>query len=178
MQQWYVVYTQTNFERKVTALIKRKGIDCFTPYNTVFSAKEIITEPLFPSYAFLCASEAELKWALKIKWVINTLFFLKQPVILDDRDVQILRSFVTNHNNIKIAKTGFGFYQKKAGELNEPKSFKDANSNDARKDSIILSALGVALIAEKESRPVIVLERQIFNNKFLFKLAAKLHLYD
>jgi transcription antitermination factor NusG len=178
MKKWYVVYTEPNQERKVTAIIKQKDINCFIPVNTVLSAKKSAREPLFPFYVFVCATEPELRWILKLRWVINMLFFLSEPVTLTEDEIHLLRSFVTTHKNIKIANTGFGCYKKNVSQLLKEHKVvaKETYLTDARKESILVSSLGVTLIAEKEDPTVIVLEEQVDSYRFLARLAARLHL--
>ncbi|MBB5635118.1 transcription antitermination factor NusG [Pedobacter cryoconitis] len=54
---WCVLYTRTNFEKKIANELKRKGIAVFLPTVKLLKQwsdrKKIIDSPLFPSYLFV-----------------------------------------------------------------------------------------------------------------------------
>jgi transcription antitermination factor NusG len=107
-KNWYIIYTRPKTEKKVaTALSKRKNKN-FVPLNSktvsVFRKIKIQQEPLFKCYVFANISEAEIEKVKSIDGVINFVYWKGQPAIIREKELHLIKEFVTDFVDINIEK--------------------------------------------------------------------------
>jgi len=103
-KRWYAVYTKPRCEKKVAVLLAKKKIESYCPLIGVMKQKKIIYRPLFSSYIFVCASEAQLKVIGRTQGVINFLYWLSEPVVIQNEEIEAIKQFVYDHENIQLEK--------------------------------------------------------------------------
>jgi transcription antitermination factor NusG len=108
-KNWYAVYTRPKSEKKVASYLTKKRIDCFCPMNRViksnsFEKTKVVEEPLFPSYVFINLNESEFQTAKHCSEIINFLYWLGRPVTFKEIEIENLKDFTENHNNIQTQK--------------------------------------------------------------------------
>jgi len=106
--KWYAVHTRQKWEKKVAHLLEKKGIEQYCPLNRVCrqwsDRKKIVLEPLFNSYVFIRINEAD---HLKIKQtdgVISLVYWLGKPAVIKDEEIETIKSFLNNHQNVQLEK--------------------------------------------------------------------------
>ena len=108
-KKWYAVYTRVRWEKKVSELFTKRNIENYCPLNKVqrqwADRKKIILEPLFTSYVFVRATEAEHLQLKKTDGVINLVYWLGKPAIIRDTEISMIQSFLSEHVNISLEKT-------------------------------------------------------------------------
>lgn len=108
-RNWYVICTQNKQEKKVAALLTKKGIENFCPFtineikNVSRSSKEY--GPLFKSYVFVNASEDEMGTIKKMPYVVNPLYWRSKPAIINGDEINAIKMLVENYSCMRLEKT-------------------------------------------------------------------------
>lgn len=107
--EWYVVYTRQGMEMKVAKELKKRNIESYCPVNKVqhkwWSFKKSEGQPLFNSYVFVKIEEKDVPVLKKINGVVNVLYWLGKPAVVQDQEIHMIRDFLTNHTNVSVEKT-------------------------------------------------------------------------
>ncbi len=108
-KKWYAVYTRARWEKKVSDVLTRKNISNYCPLNKVVrqwsDRKKIVHEPLFTSYVFVNTTEKELLTIKKTSGVINPVYWLGKPAVIQDYEIEAIMRFLEDHSNVKLQKT-------------------------------------------------------------------------
>jgi transcription antitermination factor NusG len=106
---WYAVYTRPNREKQVTDLLLKKGIETYCPYNKIYvryhGRNKEITEPLFRSNVFFRQEEEKLGPVLQTRGVINFLYWLGQPAVIKNEEIEAIKLFLIEYPNIELERT-------------------------------------------------------------------------
>lgn len=108
-KKWYVVYTRSRCEKKVYTVLTKRGVESYCPLNKCLrkwaDRKKIVLEPLFRSYVFVKVSRQEIE---KIKQhtsdIVNVVYWLGNPAIVRDDEINQIQLFLGEYQNIKIEK--------------------------------------------------------------------------
>jgi transcription antitermination factor NusG len=103
-KNWYAVYTKPHSEKKVTAILKKKKIECYCPMIGMMKQKRIVYQPLFTSYIFVSIPQGKLKVINHTNGVVNFLYWLDKPVVIKNDEIEAIKRFVHDHENIKLEK--------------------------------------------------------------------------
>jgi len=106
---WYVVYTRPRWEKKVAAVLADRGVLHYCPLNKVqkqwSDRKKIVFEPLFKGYVFV-QMDARHKWDIKqVDGIINFVYWLGKPAIVKDEEIDIIRKFLQEFNDVEVVNT-------------------------------------------------------------------------
>ena len=105
IKKWYAVYTKPRCEKKVTALLAKKKIESYCPVVGIMKQKKLIYQPLFASYVFVHAHEEQLETINQTKDIVNFLYWLDKPVVIKNDEIEAIKQFVHDHENIQLEKT-------------------------------------------------------------------------
>jgi transcriptional antiterminator NusG len=162
--KWHIVFTKPRREKKVIETLEKKKIKSYFPENKVSSAytnhKVVSLEPLFPSYVFVHIAESQLNDVLRTSGVINAMYWLKQPATVPDRDIELIRYFVSEYQNLLVEKAEV--------RMSEPASISKGSlvSKSGNMPSpcvqAVLPSLGYVLISEVDT----LTETHQLNNTF------------
>ncbi len=113
---WYAISTKPRWEKKVAMLLEDKGIENYCPLNKVHKQwsdrKKVIYEPIFKSYVFVKVEEQK-KWDLKrIAGVINYVYWLGKPARIKDEEINTIKKFLHEFNDVQIEQIGLRVNQK------------------------------------------------------------------
>ena len=151
-KQWYILYTRTGYEKKVSNLLSRKSIDNYYPVKRHWNGrKKIVAEPLFDSYVFVRVREAELSHIRITDGVINFAYWLGKPAIVRDEEIDIMKRFTNEYSNVNLEKIPFnvnGTSRVIGTPLIEQKGHVISVKNNTVK--IVLPSLGYIMVAELE----------------------------
>ncbi|OKL39562.1 UpxY family transcription antiterminator [Pontibacter flavimaris] len=110
-QNWYAIYTKPRWEKKVAQTLTQHSIQAYCPINRVVrqwsDRKKIIHAPLFTSYVFVRITEKEIAEVKKGDGVINLVHWLGKPAIIRDEEIEIIRQFLAEHQNVQLEKVQF-----------------------------------------------------------------------
>jgi transcription antitermination factor NusG len=88
---WYAAYTSANHEKKVTAELQRRAVECFLPlYGSVrrWRDRRVRLEmPLFPGYVFVRSSPAQRLCVLQIPGVVRFVSFSSGPARVPEAEI-------------------------------------------------------------------------------------------
>lgn len=105
-KKWYAVYTRHRWEKKVFQLLQEKGIEAYCPLNRVMrkwsDRMKTVEEPLFKSYVFVRVSEDEKTPVRMINGVVNFVYWLGKPAIVKDKEIEIIKKFLDEHDNVEV----------------------------------------------------------------------------
>lgn len=107
-KNWYVLYTRPQCEKKVAALLTKKKIENFIPLVTVESQKswrnKLIHKPLFNAYVFVHVTQEQVGSLIQMDGVINILHWLGRAAIISDAEVNSIKEFTVDCQNITLEK--------------------------------------------------------------------------
>ncbi|MFT3936675.1 MAG: UpxY family transcription antiterminator [Chitinophagaceae bacterium] len=113
-KKWFVVYTRPRWEKKVAGLFAKKKIEHYCPLNKVHKQwsdrKKTVEEPLFTSYVFVRIDEAEQLSVRLTDGVVNFIYWLGKPAVIHNDEIETIKDFLTNHQNISLQKTNVNLH--------------------------------------------------------------------
>jgi transcription antitermination factor NusG len=108
-KNWYAVYTKPGLETKVAHVLTKRKISNYHPVNMVQNqrsdSKKIIYKPLFTSFVFVLAEENKQTEIKNIGGVINFVYWLSKPAIIDHEEINTIKTFLNEYENIQLVKT-------------------------------------------------------------------------
>ncbi len=107
------------------------------------------TEPLFKSYLFVHITESEISRLYRAEGVVSVLYWLGQPAIIRDEEIDAIKDFTTNYRYLGVERTSVNISDR-VKIVNGP-SYKMEGKFISIKSKTIkvnLPSLGFALIAE------------------------------
>jgi len=153
--KWYAVYTRPRWEKKVAYVLEKKGIEQYCPLNKIYrqwsDRRKLILEPLFTSYVFVRTTEKMHSEIKSLNGIINFVYGLSKPAIIRDEEINCIKEFLNNHNNVQLQKTPVDVNDTvriTSGALTEYEGNVVAVKSKTVK--IILPSLGYRMIAEVE----------------------------
>lgn len=105
-RRWYAIYTRPRWEKKVNLLLGEKGIESYCPLNKIkrkwSDRLKTVEEPLFKSYVFVRIDDGEKTPVRMTHGVINFVYWNKKPAIVKDKEIQTIKRFLDEHENIHV----------------------------------------------------------------------------
>lgn len=107
-QKWFAVYTKPRWEKKVAKLLTEKGVENYCPLNKVrrkWSDRiKLVEEPLFKSYVFVKVTDEGRTGVRMTDGVINFVYWDGRPAIIKEKEIQAIRQFLEEHENVELVK--------------------------------------------------------------------------
>ena len=101
---WYAVYTKPRWEKKVHLLLSEKKLESYCPLNKVTKKwsdrMKTVEEPLFKSYVFVRATPEEHTKVRMTNGVVNFVYWLGKPAIVQDHEIAVIRKFLNEYENV------------------------------------------------------------------------------
>ncbi len=108
---WYAIYTKPRWEKKVHELLLKKGIESYCPLNRVVKQwsdrKKKMEIPLFTSYIFTNITAQQQSDIRMTAGVVNFVYWLGKPAIINNKEMKALQDFVSNNENILVQQIGY-----------------------------------------------------------------------
>lgn len=109
-KSWYAIYTKSNCEKKVAALLAKKKIVNYCPLNRIIAdyqsnKRKMTYVPLLTSFVFVHITDAEMEAIKQTNCVINFVYWLGKPAVIKNDEISNLQHFVNEYSNVKIEKT-------------------------------------------------------------------------
>jgi len=150
-KKWFIVYTRPGQEKKVTESLNRKKIECFCPLSSTtyqpLHKKKTAFQVLFCCYSFAKICESQIPELRKINGVINLVFWLNRPFVVPDHEINIIKEFVNDYQNVTLEKVGIDEKVRFSNNiLAENKDLRIYTRNNTGR--VILPALGYIMTGE------------------------------
>lgn len=98
--EWYVIYTKPRWEKRVAGDLQKIDIEAYCPMITEVrqwsDRKKKVTTPLFKSYVFVRLSAKDRERVFEVPGVVQYLFWLKQPAIVRDSEIETIKQWLDN----------------------------------------------------------------------------------
>ena len=105
-KNWYVVYTRPQCEKKIATLLTKKKIENFIPLVCIETQNarrnKVTYKPLFQSYVFVYATEHDAMMLKQTDGVINLLYWLGRPAVINEAEINAIREFTSDYQNIDL----------------------------------------------------------------------------
>jgi transcription antitermination factor NusG len=159
-KQWYALYTQPKWEKRVTETLEKKKLEVYCPMNHRVprhwgERKKALMEPLFQSLIFVYASEADQERIRETDGVINFIHWLNKPAIIRQEEIDTIRKFLNEYDFVSLEKATVNLNEK-VRIINGPLMMWEGQIVQVRTNvvKIMLPSLGYALVAEiREEQP-------------------------
>jgi transcription antitermination factor NusG len=105
-KKWFAIYVLSRNEKKVASLLTDQNIENYLPLHKTMKQwsdrKKMVEEPLFKSYVFAHIAEDEKPKVRETKGVLNFVYWLGQPAVIRDQEIEIIKHFLENYENIEV----------------------------------------------------------------------------
>lgn len=158
---WYLLFVKKNWEKKIAQILTRKKIENYYPLHTSDTSndkKKIIGQPLIPSHIFVRATKGQHILLKKLPGIINFVYWLGEPVIVKDQEINLIKRFLSEYSNVRLEKISVN--SSESGKIiNHSFNVQDTQviSLETKKVKAILPSLGFTLIAEVEPTKIRVI---------------------
>ncbi len=92
---WYVLYTKSRQEKKVTEGLNLLGVNAYCPVVTTMKQwsdrKKKVEEPLIKSYVFVNLEESNRDIVFEVPGVVRYLFWLGKPAVVRAIEIEALK---------------------------------------------------------------------------------------
>ncbi len=105
---WYVLYTKSRNEKKLSGTLKEKGMEVYCPLQETMKQwsdrKKKVLEPVFRSYVFVFLNDysKDNVEVLRTPGAVRFLWWLGKPGIVKDEEIQAIRDFLNSYKNVKL----------------------------------------------------------------------------
>lgn len=168
-KNWYVVYTRPQCEKKIASLLTKKKIENFIPLVCVETQKtrrnKVSYKPLFQSYVFVYATEQETFMLRQTDGVINLLYWLGRPAVINEAEINAIKEFTNDYQNIDLERLSVNSNMLERSIYRS--SYEIEGNLVAIKNKTIkinLPSLGYAMIANLKEDSIFVRERAMSQN--------------
>jgi transcription antitermination factor NusG len=168
-KNWYAVYTKPHYEKKVASLFTKRKIENFCPLNCVkiqsFMRGKTIKEPLFKSYVFVNLTLNEITQIKGIDGVISLLYWMGKPAIIKEDEIDAIREFNNNHQNIELERTHVNTND--TARIVDAPSYSMDGKVFALKNKTVkvyLPSLGYIMVAKMEEESIFARDTTLLQN--------------
>lgn len=151
--RWYAVYTRSRWEKKVNQLLREQGFESYCPLNKVTrrwsDRVKVVEEPLFKSYVFVKINDKERTSVRMVNGVINFVYWQGKPAIIRDREIQTIRKFLDEYDNVSVAQASSLSTHQRVKIISGPLMDQEGEILQIRKRTVqvAIDSLGYILIA-------------------------------
>ncbi len=150
---WYGIYTKQNCEKKVAEFLNRRGIENYYPARIVKNWSFVKSvQPLLPCYVFVRTEENQLSTIKNFPGVINFLFWLGQPVVIQDSEIEIMKVVFSENTDVEVRKTEINFTK-----INDGPKISSSETDGMKTYKITLCSIGYTMITRTVSPKVTVI---------------------
>ena len=105
-RKWLAIYSRPRWEKKVTQLLREKGLESYCPLNKVrrkwSDRVKLVEEPLFKSYVFVRISDEDRTEVRMTPGVINFVYWNGKPAHIKEKEINAIKQFLDEHENVEV----------------------------------------------------------------------------
>jgi transcription antitermination factor NusG len=165
-KKWFVLYTRSRCEKKISALLTKRDIENYCPLSKSIrqwsDRKKMIYEPLFPSYVFVHVDDVELLTLKSISSdIVNPVYWLGKPAWICQEEIDAVKYFLKEYGAVRLEKQRVNVNDR-VRIMRGPFANIEANVSGFRNSMVKLSlpALGYMVIAEIDPSDIQVLSHK------------------
>ena len=153
-KKWFVVYTKSQQELKVSERLSAMGIKNYCPTITVLKQysdrKKKVEKPLLSSYVMVNIEENKRNKVFSCVGVVRYLFFLGKPAIVASKEISMMQNHLNGlYSDIKVAKLLVGeIHTVKEGPFSGISG--RVVETDNTKVKLELASLGMSIFLKKQ----------------------------
>jgi hypothetical protein len=154
-RHWYAVYTRPLKERKLSALLTKKGIENFCPVVKTIATKsgtlrKECLEPLFKNQVFVWVYDYEINNLLNMSEVSTIAYWKAAPARFSEKEIDLIKQLTTNYTTLTLQKIPVDM-SGVAKMIGEPVVAYGDNSYSVNYQSITIAlpTLGYSIKAER-----------------------------
>ena len=153
-KHWFVLYTRSNCEKKVSELLTKREVENYCPLNKVYrqwsDRKKVIDMPLFSSYVFVHVFEKDLAGLKSLTSnIVNMVYWLGKPAVVKDLEIDNIKFFLNEYGNVKLEKRNVDINEEviitRGSFYNQHGIVRTVKNNSV---VVSLPSLGYSMIAE------------------------------
>ena len=154
-KKWFVVYTKSQQELKVSERLSAMGIKNYCPTITVLKQysdrKKKVNRPLLSSYVMVELEENQRQKVFACSGIVRYLFFLGKPAMVDSSEINMMQNHLNGlYNDIKVTKLLVGeIHTIKEGPFSGISG--RVVETDNTKVKLELASLGMSIILKKQA---------------------------
>lgn len=99
IDHWFVLYTKSRNEKKVTEALQKLGLKVYCPIckevRQWSDRKKTIENPLIPSYVFIQIDEKDRDQVFAVPGVVRYLFWLGKPAKVRNLEIEQLKDYLS-----------------------------------------------------------------------------------
>jgi hypothetical protein len=111
---WNILYTKPNEEKKVASALKSRKIEFYLPVKKVqgnwWNFYRMTDVPVFQSMIFIKTTPDQAQQVKRIKGVVNFLYWLDRPAVVNEGEISMLQNFLYTHSNVTLEKRNIGMF--------------------------------------------------------------------
>jgi transcription antitermination factor NusG len=104
--EWYVVYTKSKSEKKVDALLNKKGMETYCPLMVSvrqWSDRKVTLEiPVFTSYVFVKIPLSQYNEVRITPGVVNFIYWQGKPALIRESEINAIRQFIAEYGHLSL----------------------------------------------------------------------------
>jgi transcription antitermination factor NusG len=165
-RNWYAVYTRPQREKKVVAILGKKGIKNYLPINSIVSTngsiKKNYKEVLISSFVFVYINDAEIALVKDIPGIVNFLYWMSKPAIIKQEEIEAIKQLTSFYHNIKMEKTSVNLNDS-VRIIDEPVIYFKEKSASVKFQTLkmVMPSMGFTMIAERDKAHELVLKQEL-----------------
>lgn len=161
--KWYGVYTRINCEKKVSDFLTRRKIENFYPAVAVPNKwsfiKKYTTAPILPSYIFVHTDEDQIATIKNFPDVINFLYWIGKPVIIQDAEIEIMKSISAGVSPVKVQKSKINLEK-----IDQGPKISSSEVDGVRTFKVTIRSIGYSIITQIDSPKLSIFSSQGSNH--------------
>lgn len=152
-KRWHVLSTKPGMERKVAETLEKKKIESYCPFTLNGSSwserRRTAPAVLFKGMVFAKVSPEAYETLLSVDGVINIIFWLSEPAIVNQEEIDTIRKFIAEYDKVTLEKSRVDLNER-VRIVNGPLVMWEGNIVEVRTNTvkIVLPTLGYNLVAE------------------------------
>jgi transcription antitermination factor NusG len=181
-RKWYIISTAAKQERRVAALLAKKGIENYCPCSTSViknGTREIVeVSPLFKGFVFVHICATQIPYIRRTANVINMVYWRSKPVVVSSEEIDGIRLMVDSYTGIKVQSVPVNPDRKMFVEKENTTEFGGTTVSIKHKGlSITLPSIGFRLSARVERRGGLLPEKKTGVTVMLPRILNPLYLF-
>lgn len=170
-KKWYVIYTRSRCEKKVSSLLLKRSIETYCPLNKCYrkwsDRTKIVLEPLFRSYVFVKVNHKEIDFVKQQSSdIVNIVYWLGEPAVVKNEEIDHIRFFLGEYHDVKIEKITVNINDsvriRNGPMMNMTGKIEKIENNMVK---ITIPSLGYMLTSEIRSSNIEVIDRGLLKSK-------------